>query len=420
MEQQSETQQKEISIREIIETLFKGKFIIAIIMAIALVLSGVVSFFMIPNTYQAKTVLQTTPIDFQSTKFETAEGDLINYLTRLPNLTIETYRQQLVSPEVLDNTIKAADLRDEAGNYISAGTLAGSIAVSIIAGTNLIEIRVSNQDPAKAALIANTLGQSYIQYMTANTRKLGQQSVNLIAEQLTIEEKNLDDKSKALAEFWKKNGNIDALKIEIESLVKQMSEYNEDLRDTETQIVTDTQTLQVLLGAVGSTSGISLDDFNVIIDSSAETQDIQLNLNSDALSESLLRIDINKIQTRLVSNTYKKQALEDTGEKMKLQLTEIQIQLTEQEYKYNALNRDLEMAKQSYDAYQQKYKEYMLTVAADIGKASIIVSSPAIVPASPVSPNRMMNLIVALFLGLLLGVFIVLFRDYWRKSKTKI
>lgn len=420
MEQQNETQQKDKSIREIIETLIKGKFIIAIITAIAIAITGVVSFLMLPNIYQAKTVLLTTPIDFTSMNLETAEGKLINYLTSLPNLTIETYRQQLVSPDVLDNTIKAADLRDEAGNYLSAGSLSGSIAVSNIAGTNLIEIRVSNQDPAKAALIANTLSQSFIEYVTANTKKLGQQSVNLIAEQLAIEEKNLDKKSKALAEFWKNNGNIDYLKAEVESLIKQMAEYNVDLRDTEKQIIADTQTLQVLLGAVGSTSGINLDDFNIIIDSNAETQDIQLNLSSDALSESLLRVDINKIQTRLVSNTYKKQALQDTGEKMKLQLTETQIQLTEQEYKYNALNRDLEMAKQSYDAYQQKYKEYMLTVAADIGKVSIIVSSPAIVPASPISPNRKLNLIVALFLGLLLGAFVVLFRDYWRRSKIKL
>ncbi|MGB3978485.1 MAG: GNVR domain-containing protein [Tepidanaerobacteraceae bacterium] len=51
-----------------------------------------------------------------------------------------------------------------------------------------------------------------------------------------------------------------------------------------------------------------------------------------------------------------------------------------------------------------------------MGDANIMVVSPAIVPESPVAPRKMLNVAIAMVLGLMLGVFVVFFMDYWKNS----
>ncbi|NLM12950.1 MAG: hypothetical protein GX209_04310, partial [Epulopiscium sp.] len=58
-------------------------------------------------------------------------------------------------------------------------------------------------------------------------------------------------------------------------------------------------------------------------------------------------------------------------------------------------------------------------VAADIGKASIIVSTPAAVPEAPTAPNKMLNIAIGLVLGLMVGVFVVFFKSYWENTENK-
>ena len=61
--------EEEISLRELIEILWAGKGIIITLTVIALIVSGVVNFFVIKPTYQAKTVLAVNqPEGFESSE----------------------------------------------------------------------------------------------------------------------------------------------------------------------------------------------------------------------------------------------------------------------------------------------------------------------------------------------------------------
>lgn len=418
MEEQIINRADEINIRELIETIWRGKVIIAVITIVAILFSGVVSFFYLPKTYEARTVLMANPIDLNNASLG-ASNDLIEYLTKLPTMTIQTYLEQILTPEVLNGTIQTLNLRDSTGKFITAGSLRGRLAVRNIGGTNLLEILVTDVEPEQAAQIANAMAESFIAYITANTLRLGQQAVDLITEQLEMEEQNLNNKSKALADYWKDNRNIDVLKGEVSNLKSKLVAGQARLLELNQLIAASQEALRLLQAEVIATPGLNPDDFwfNVDLDDLGTNNQLNIGLGTDNLSQALLRIEINKLQSRLIADISEKTALDVQVGELDSSLTVRQIELTEEEYKFNALNRDMQMAQQAYDAYQQKYKDAMLTAASDIGKSSVVVTSLASVPEAPVSPNKMMNLIIAAFLGIILGVFVVLFRDYWRRSK---
>ena len=422
MDRNSKKISEEISIRELIETVWKGKVIIAIVTVIAVLFSFVISFFVLSEQYEAETVLMVTINEIATTNMEDISG-IINNLTKMPIMTMETYIEQTKSPIVLENTIKKLELKDAAGNHISASSLSGTIIVTNIQGTNLLSIKVNNQDPEMAMKIANTMSQFFIELMTKNSKDNSQKVADLLEKQLSIEEQNIKEKTQALAEYWSKNGDIDLLKSELEMLVCQIGEYEEDLRNTDTQISSDMAALKILESASKTQDNAQIEDydFNVDISDDAEiieADQIQLIIPSDNLSGSLLTINISKTQARLISNLTRKEALINKIQEMETTLTESQILLTEEEYKYNAINQDIELAQQAYDAYQQRYKKIVITAAADTGN-TIVVSSEAIAPDQPISPNKMMNIVVAALLGLCLGLFIVFFKHYWKKSMVK-
>ena len=70
----------------------------------------------------------------------------------------------------------------------------------------------------------------------------------------------------------------------------------------------------------------------------------------------------------------------------------------------------------TYNAFLEKYEEIRITKSSAIGDASIIIISPAVEPTNPVAPNKKMNIAIAAVFGLMLGVFIAFFIEYWKTS----
>jgi polysaccharide biosynthesis transport protein len=421
--------QDSFTIREMIESIWEGKIIIAIITVITVVLSALMSFFIIPEKYEAQIVIIATPVNFALSDSPVPDK-IIENLTRLPNLTIDIYLQQIKSPAVFDRTIKKLALRNKDGRPISINKLASQVTVANTPNTNQIEIKVIDQDAETAVLIINTLVDVYTEYVTEKCSEQIQLVTDLIEQQIAVETRKLDEKSQALTQFWTVNGNIDVLKKEVATLGDQIVSYREDLRDIEALIDSDSETLKSLVSAAKSAGVTNLEDFYLNIDLASDPEDegglakipeagkqIQVSLGADSLSWALVSIDINKTQTRLVSNFYKKQALDQKLLEMDAAIAANESLLSRSEYVFNAIKQDMDLAQSAYENYQIKLKKAEMIAAADIGKSNIAISSEAIIPEQPVSPDKLTNLILGIVLGFVLGSCIVLFKVYWKKSK---
>ena len=76
--------------------------------------------------------------------------------------------------------------------------------------------------------------------------------------------------------------------------------------------------------------------------------------------------------------------------------------INKQELKYGILKRDLELNRELYDTIMSKLKEANITANVDVSNISLV--EKALLPMSPVGPNKKRNLILGIFLGLLVGL----------------
>ena len=102
--------EEEISLRELIEVLLKGKKIIGIITAVAVILSVIMSFIM-PPVYEARATLLANPIGTQQNKEIVNSNDVLDTISKYPEMTIETYKEQFLNAEVVQVTIIELDLK---------------------------------------------------------------------------------------------------------------------------------------------------------------------------------------------------------------------------------------------------------------------------------------------------------------------
>ena len=131
---------EEISLRELIEILIKRKNLIAGITALAILISVVFSFFILKPTYEAEMILMASNASDSLSNNNIDTGNLENMLdaiSQYPSMNIETYRQQITTPEVMDKTIKDLNLEDE----YSIESLANKITLETIKDTQLIKIK---------------------------------------------------------------------------------------------------------------------------------------------------------------------------------------------------------------------------------------------------------------------------------------
>jgi len=134
--------EEEISLREIIETLLNGKWIIAGITAFAVLLSGIFSFFLIEPTYQTKSTIMINNLN-------QSNGALNGYLNDM--VSTEKYMAYLQSPQVLQKTI------DDRGLDRTTSSLENAIELNNEEKSNLISISITGKDRKEIPKILSSL-----------------------------------------------------------------------------------------------------------------------------------------------------------------------------------------------------------------------------------------------------------------------
>ncbi len=411
---------EEISLKEYIEVLLNGKKLIAIITVITMALGLIVGFVQ-PKVYEARAVILTNPINSNETReIDTATlNGVINSMSQYPQMDINTYKEQFLDSKVVVNTIQELNLVNKDGTYITANKLRNKVTVTNPEDTNLLTIEVKDNDPELAANIANTLCKYFSQYISELNNQQGKMSSEAIKNQMEIEAENLAAEAKKLEDYLVSSPSIDALKSQIQALITQISNYKTSLNDVETSIDTDTLALQTLLQNNQSVLGLNLGDISINVPSGGGSGSFEFNLNSaNQLQNSLLTMEITNTETRLNSHLAQKQALTAKITQMEESLAQLQATVAQEESKYNAIQRDYNLANQTYTAYQDKYKQATITAASDLGRVSIQISSEALVPEEPSNLSKVMILAISAVLGFMIAVFVVFFKQYWNVTEV--
>ncbi|MCV9884497.1 YveK family protein [Metabacillus halosaccharovorans] len=137
-----------ISLKELFRTLKKRLSLIIIITAIATATSGIVSYFLLTPIYQSSTQILVNQSKDEQQVYNAGEVQTNLQL-------INTYNVIIKSPAILDKVIEKEKLD------MTAGTLNGQVTVASEQNSQVVNITVQNEDPNKAADIANSIATTF-------------------------------------------------------------------------------------------------------------------------------------------------------------------------------------------------------------------------------------------------------------------
>jgi len=388
---------EEISLRELIEILIKRKKIIALITLVAIFFSVVLSFIIIKPTYEAEMILMASNVIDNLTNNMINTDNLQNILdaiSKYPSMNIETYRQQIMTPEVLEKTIGDLNLKDK----YTIDSLSEKITLETIKDTNLIRIKMSSTDPEQAAAIVNKLGENFIQFVSENIKERATSSSEYVKTQMEKEKEYYEEALLEQKELLSQPRGSAELSLELESKLDKITDYKNQLYDL--SIKKSALESAIKISESSSSNGNSIvlnrESGNVLIDDSTK----------------ILKIELAETQATI-------EKINETIEKLQKEIENLQVELQEKKHQEDIVNQKVELARQTYEAFMRKYEELRVTESAEIGESNITVISRAYPPTKPVGPRKALNLAIATTLGLMTGVFVAFFIEYWQATDRR-
>ncbi|MGM7721729.1 YveK family protein [Metabacillus sp. Hm71] len=155
-----------ISLKELFLTLKKRLSLIIIIAAIATTTSGIVSYFLLTPIYQSSTQILVSQ--------SKSEEQVYNYNEVQTNLQlINTYTAIIKSPAILDKVVEEEKINT------TSKDLNELITVSSEQNSQVVNISVQNEDPQKAANIANAIAKIF---QTEITKIMNVDNVSILTQ----------------------------------------------------------------------------------------------------------------------------------------------------------------------------------------------------------------------------------------------
>ena len=382
-----------IDLRKYIDVLLKHWKLIAIITGTAVVVAALVSF-LSPSVYEARASVLITKVRSEIVlvpEYRTAtQQDSASMLQALLAL--------VKSPSVAKQVIEQLGDKLEPGER-KTNKMLGKVQVSNEG--DLIKISVTSTNPQKAAAIANAWVKSYKSYVNDIYSGTLQSSEGLQA-QADVAAKEYKEKQKALEDFIKDNRICD--------LSQQISDK---------EILYDTKQLRehVKSGSSSAASSIANGLSLFLLQTKAVTslpEGLQIPPESlIAFNADLKDVDalISTLETR-------------PGGKKGQSLTELRqdiLALRAELEQENARQRELEGARDiAREADTTIAKKSVETEVAAQAQAGIVeVAEFAAVPDSPTASHKVMNIGIALVLGIVAGIFGAFGLEYLSKPREE-
>ncbi|SNS43785.1 Uncharacterized protein involved in exopolysaccharide biosynthesis [Anaerovirgula multivorans] len=392
---------EEISLRELIETLLKRKTLIIGITIVSILMAGIVSFFMLDPVYETRMVLMASHYAdrLQSTQIQ-GEGidNILSSLSKLPAMTLETYREQIKAPRIMRATIADLGLEEE----YDIENLADAITLETTKDTNLITIKMQHADPERAAEIVNKVGENFVTFVSDKAKEHATTSSKYVETQMEIEKEKLEESLEELKEFLSQPRGVSELEKELEARLEQITSYKTRLTDLQIR-------QEALKAAIPVAERESKDTNKIILQNQSGSQSsngMQLIIEDSA---TLLKIELAEVEANIGSVNTQMAMIQQ-------QIEELQVELQDKKHQERLINQKVDIAENTYDAFVKKYEELRVTESSQIGEATITIISRAFATTRPVGPRKALNVAIAAVLGAMIGVFAAFFIEYWQTS----
>jgi len=293
------------------------------------------------NPYQQAGI----PVKFSSSYVAT-QLDIINSLRVA--LKVVDQQNMVDDPELREKFLLSENRADSIRVWLAGGLLWG-LQVEPSRDSRVIKIGYQSTDPDGAADLANAFARAYIETTLELSREPARQSAVWFDEQLKVLRERLELAQARLTNFQQAKGIVVV-----------------DARlDTETS------------------------RFNELSKKYVAAQSDAYDVKSRQLGKK--HPEYTRAVKREASLRY---SLEVQKEKI--------LELKQQRDKLSVLAREVDIEQKNYESTLQSY--YNTLLESQFNQTNIAILNPAIIPVKPDSPNVMLNMLSAVFLGLLLSI----------------
>ena len=306
------------------------------------------------------------------------------------------------------------------------GQFLGNLKVEPIRNSRLVKVHFDAMNPELAAQVPNSLAAGYIQQSLESRFTSMEQARDWLSNQIDILKGKVERADEALQEFGSRHGIV-SLDEKENIIMQRLTELN----DTLTKAESDRMAKEALFR---QSKDKDFDSLPTILENKV-IQDLKQTLNQlDAQYTKLLetykpeypemvrlRKQVASVEKRLEAETQKvingiRNEYESSRRKEALIRAAFEEQKTrvmamkDRAIQYNILKREADTNRELYRDLLQRMKQ--AGVSAGITASNIKVIDPAEVPGGPYKPNVKMNLLLAMVVGLFLGVGLAFFFEY--------
>lgn len=422
----------DVDIRFYLGLLWRGRALVATGAGVGLLIGLLAGFAQTPE-YRASAMLQIEP---PTPTFLTVTDALVgggNYWQHAD--FYNTQFKVLTSKGVGEKAVERLKLQDQPPfqGHPDAGSLFMShVAVEPVPDSRLVNVVVTHRDPKEAALWANTVGEVYIEQSLNSRVESARKAYEWLQERLAVTQKSMREaqdrlfKSYQSQDLFVPEGSVSAVtssitklgddlvevqgrRIAREAALKQIEQARASKQslDTVPQVAADT----LALSLSGQLATLQLERSRLkekFKDAHPEVQKVQAQIEQlqkarderarqivGGLEAELGQLRKQESEIRAAIDTQKAQASRDSRKGAELE----------------ALRKESESSKNLYEVLLQKLNE--TDIAASIRNNNVTMVERAVPPHSPVRPQKVRIALMALAAGLILGVGLVLVRDWF-------
>ncbi len=307
------------------------------------------------------------------------------------------------------------------------------ITVSPIRNSRLVDVSYEAKDPVLAAKITNALSQAYINLNLETKLKATQDAINWLNSRITEERKKVDAAEQALLQYKERHGIVTDFSSNVETITAQkLAALNTQVVEAEAKRV-EAETRYRTAASLERTPDM-LDSVPEVMNNALigqiKSMEIELSKRKSELSKkygpnhpqmTAIDSELDTLQARkmreirrvvnLLNNEYRVALARENSLKASLGRQKGEsLQMNQKAIDYSVLRRESESTKEMYDLLIKRFKETSLTE--DIKTGNIRVVDRAEVPKSPVKPKKGQNILLAIVVGLSLGVGLAFFLEY--------
>ena len=416
--------EQEVDLRDYINVLLKRKKLIIGITLVAIIVAGILSYFILPPVYEASGSLLVNPKG--ATVNITSSEDLLSPLSYLPQISVATYKEIVKSKDIEKKVFDELNLSSPPFN-LTLGNFDSMINVINPTNTTLIKVSVQYKDSVLAQKIAKNILNDTLLYITdLNTTQIQSSKFQLEGQFLSAK-KELEDAQKALADFSSQKDNLDSLERQRSSYVSALNSYLSDLLLLNSQIAQYENQLSSTRAELKKESKyLTLE--KSIIDDPLLSQLAQQLVNENIIYLSGLKVNSEEINPvyedlRNKEENYtitlsglkaKKTSLESLVIAAQEKIHKLGEAINLQQLELNDLNRKVDMAQTYYLTMSSNYLQ-----SSFVPLSPVIISEEPVLPEKPVKPNKKLNVAIAGVAALFFSILLAFFLEYWYRTKSE-